>query len=231
MNELTDFYGFLDNLLTGSRLLQETLDKHKEALEGNKPKEPYEDKTLLEFEKQKNDCLKDLLTVAVDQYQRVGAEHANYQKRIYKQINDTIAYEKEMIIKALLPALDNFESALSGLANSPSAENVNDFARGIRIIYEQLLDILKTHGVELIEALGEKFDPALHEAMLQKTEPEKQDNLVLEEFQKGYKLNGRVIRPSRVVVNKWPGNKLPAEETKQPEKNLEKTEDESTDTQ
>jgi len=65
-----------------------------------------------------------------------------------------------------------------------------------------MLDILKSHGVEQIKAPGENFDPALHEAMMQKTEPEEEDNIVLEEFQKGYKLNGRVIRPSKVIVNK-----------------------------
>jgi molecular chaperone GrpE len=65
-----------------------------------------------------------------------------------------------------------------------------------------MLDIFKSHGVEHIKAPGEKFDPSMHEAMMQKTEPEKEDNVVLEEFQKGYTLNGRVIRPSKVIVNK-----------------------------
>jgi hypothetical protein len=65
-----------------------------------------------------------------------------------------------------------------------------------------MLDILKSHGVEHIKALGEKFDPALHEVITQKAESEKEENIVLEEFQKGYKLNGRVIRPSRVIINK-----------------------------
>jgi len=65
-----------------------------------------------------------------------------------------------------------------------------------------MLDILKSHGVEQIKALDEEFDPALHQAMMQKAEPDKEDNIVLEEFQKGYKLNGRVIRPSKVIVNK-----------------------------
>jgi hypothetical protein len=65
-----------------------------------------------------------------------------------------------------------------------------------------MLDILKSHGVEQIKALGEKFDPAQHEAMLQRAEPGAADDVVLEEFQKGYRLNGRVIRPSKVIVNK-----------------------------
>jgi molecular chaperone GrpE len=137
-----------------------------------------------------------------EKLQRVSADYANFQKRVPKQIADTICYEKEKIIKTLLPALDNFESALGGLQNAHSAENTDVFIKGIQIIYDQMLDILKSHGVEQIKAPGEKFDPALHEAMMQKTEPEEEDNIVLEEFQKGYKLNGRVIRPSKVIVNK-----------------------------
>jgi molecular chaperone GrpE len=137
-----------------------------------------------------------------EKLQRVSADYANFQKRVPKQIADTICYEKEKIIKTLLPALDNFESALGGLQNAHSAENTDVFIKGIQIIYDQMLDILKSHGVEQIKAPGENFDPALHEAMMQKTEPEEEDNIVLEEFQKGYKLNGRVIRPSKVIVNK-----------------------------
>ncbi|MFB0555137.1 MAG: nucleotide exchange factor GrpE [Phycisphaerae bacterium] len=131
--------------------------------------------------------------------QRVSADYANFQKRVPKQVADTICYEKERIIKTLLPALDNFEHTLQ---NATSAENADIFVKGIQIIYDQMLDILKLHGVEQIKAPGENFDPAQHEAMMQKTEPEKEDNIVLEEFQKGYKLNGRVIRPSKVIVNK-----------------------------
>ena len=137
--------------------------------------------------------------------QRVSADYANFQKRVPKQISDTIGYEKERIIKSLLPALDNFEHTLQ---NAHSAEDVEVLIKGIRIIYDQLIEILKSHNVEQIKALGETFDPAVHEAMTQRTDEDKDQNVVLEEFQKGYKLNGRVIRPSRVIVNK-----LPVEET------------------
>ncbi|MHC4122349.1 MAG: nucleotide exchange factor GrpE, partial [Planctomycetota bacterium] len=67
------------------------------------------------------------------------------------------------------------------------------------------------HGVEQIEALGQKFDPSIHEAMMQKVAPDKEQNTVLEEFQKGYKLNSRVIRPSKVIVNK-PSTQGPLEQ-------------------
>jgi len=165
--------------------------------------------------------------------QRVSADYANFQKRVPKQISDTIGYEKERIIKTLLPALDNFEHTLQ---SAHSAENVDVLVKGIRIIYDQLLDILKSHNVEQIEALGEIFDPAMHQAMTQQSDPDKEENIVLEEFQKGYRLNGRVIRPSRVIVNKLPGEQpgdgREAEPTEQPEDENDATDgDESRDTE
>ncbi len=153
---------------------------------------------LEELQQQLNDLQKEKDEV-FEKLQRVSADYANYQKRMPKQISDTIAYEKETLIKSLLPALDNFEHTLQ---NADSAKDVNVLVEGIRIIYDQMLNILKSHGVEQIKTLGETFDPALHEAMMKKAEPNREENIVLEEFQKGYKLNGRVIRPSKVIVNK-----------------------------
>jgi molecular chaperone GrpE len=152
-----------------------------------------------------------------EKLQRLSADYANFQKRVPKQIADTIAYEKEKIIKTLLPALDNFEHTLQ---NAASAENVNAFVKGVQIIYDQMLDILKSHGVEVIKALGEKFDPTVHEAMMQKAEPDTKDNVVLEEFQKGYKLNSRVIRPSKVIVNKLPSEQQEHDEGDVREENV-----------
>ena len=199
---LPDFYELLDTLLAqSSKLLRDTLENYKERLERKPTKEEDETTFLLELEKERNKCALELLGIAIDQYQRVSADYANFQKRVPKQIADTICYEKEKIIKALLPVLDNFEHTLQ---NAHSAESVDVLIKGVQIIYDQMLDILKSHGVEQIKALGEAFDPALHQAMMQKDEPERQENIVLEEFQKGYKLNGRVVRPSKVTVNKLP---------------------------
>ncbi len=131
--------------------------------------------------------------------QRISADYVNFQKRSAKQISEAVSYEKEKIVKSLLPAMDNFEHTLS---HSESAEDVEAVIKGVKIIYDQMLDILKSHEAEPISALGEEFDPALHQAMMQKADEEKEDGVVLEEFQKGYKLNGRVIRPAKVVVNK-----------------------------
>lgn len=146
--------------------------------------------------------------------QRVSADYANFQKRVPKQIADTIAYEKERLIRTLLPVLDNFEHTLQSAC---SVENVDALIKGVRIIYDQLLDVLKSHNVEPLNALGEEFDPAVHEAMTHQANPEKKEGIVLEEFQKGYKLNGRVIRPSRVVVNKLPADQTGPQQEKPPQ--------------
>jgi len=169
-----------------------------------KTEKPEKDE-LTELQQELEDLRKEKDEI-FEKLQRVSADYANYQKRIPKQISDTIAYEKETLIRTLLPALDNFEHTLQ---NADSTKNVDVLVKGIRIIYDQMLDILKSHGVEQIKALNEKFDPALHEAMMQKAESDREENIVLEEFQKGYKLNSRVIRPSKVIVNKLTSEQSP----------------------
>ena len=161
---------------------------------------------LKELQQQLNDLQKEKDEV-FGRLQRVSADYANYQKRVPKQISDTITYEKETIIRTLLPALDNLEHTLQSFNliqnnNTPLAADVSVFVEGVQIIHNQMLDILKSHGVEQINALGETFDPAMHEAVMQKSDQDKKDNIVLDEDRKGYKLNGRVIRPSKVIVNK-----------------------------
>ena len=165
--------------------------KNEDSQKQNKceSEEPLE--TIESLRREKDELLAKL--------QRVSADYANYQKRVPKQIADTIGYEKELIIKKLLPVVDNFEHTLQ---NAHSAEDLDVLVKGVRIVYDQLLDVLKSQNVEQIEARGQTFDPALHEAMTQRAEPDAENNTVLEEFQKGYKLNGRVIRPSKVIVNK-----------------------------
>ncbi len=200
-NKLPDFfYGLTDKLPSpGQEHLSEILNEKERNLANIRDKEKDNLKYELEYEKEINSVWKTIYNILFPRYERLSADYANFQKRTSKQTALAICYEKEKIIKTLLPALDNFEHTLQ---NADSAENSDVFVKGIEIIYDQMLDILKSHGVEQIKAPGEKFDPALHEAMMQKTEPEEEDNIVLEEFQKGYKLNGRVIRPSKVVVNK-----------------------------
>ncbi len=159
--------------------------------------------------------------------QRVSADYANFQKRVPRQIADSLGYEKERIFRSLLPALDNFERTLQ---NARSAESVDTLVEGIRIVYDQMLDILKSHEVASTNALGEIFDPSRHEAVMQKSEPEQEENVVLEELQKGYTLNGRVIRPSKVIVNMPITREAPQQEPGAPQERKD-DELETTDTE
>jgi molecular chaperone GrpE len=181
--------------------------------ENNMPQEnaPQSDEsaTLREqldaLQKEKDDLFQKL--------QRLSADYVNYQKRAPRQIADSIVYEKEAIIKSLLPALDNFDQAI---ANAEKGMTLDAMHKGVQIVYSHLLDILKTHGVEVIDSAGMMFDPSMHQAISQQNDPAKEDGLVVEEFQKGYKLSGRVIRPAKVVVNKWasqPQSEQPDETT------------------
>jgi molecular chaperone GrpE len=148
--------------------------------------------------------------------QRVSADYANFQKRVPKQVSDSVAYEKEKILRSLLPILDNMDHLLK----AHSAESTDPLVQGVEIIYGHMLDILKSHSVEQTHALGEPFDPMRHEAIMVREEPGKPANVVLEEVQKGYVIDGHVLRPTRVVVSKAPAsqpsqpqNEEPKEET------------------
>jgi len=143
-----------------------------------------------------------------EKLQRVSADYANYQKRAPKQIADSVSYEKKAIIRSLLPSLDNFAHAL---ASGPNAEAVDGVVKGVQMVFDHMLDALKACGLEQIEAVGKEFDPAVHEAVQLRTETDKPDNVVLEEFQTGYKLNGQVVRPSKVIVNRVPAEDKEAE--------------------
>ena len=136
-----------------------------------------------------------------EKFQRLSADYANFQKRAPKQIAESVAYEKKAIIRSLLPSLDNFAHALASAENA-DGESLEGIIKGVQLVFDHMLDALKAHGVERIVALGTEFDPSFHEAVMQRTEADKPDNIVLEEYQNGYTLNGRVIRPAKVIVNK-----------------------------
>ncbi len=175
-------------------------EKKQQHPQHDQPVQP-DDEQLSEEIQQQLENLREENADMLERLQRISADYANYQKRVPKQVADTVSYEREKIMKSLLPAMDNFEHVL---ANAGQSQDAEDVIKGVRIVYDQMCDILKSHGVEQIDAKDQPFDPALHQAMMRKEEPEQQDNVVLEEFQRGYIMNDRVLRPSKVVVNKAP---------------------------
>jgi molecular chaperone GrpE len=144
--------------------------------------------------------------------QRLSADYQNHQKRSARQIAESITYEKEVIIKSLLPVLDNLDHTIVNAEKLPAS---GDMVKGIKIIYDQFLAILKTHGIEQIIAAGVKFDPAFHQAVMQKIEPGKEDGAILEELRKGYKMGDKVLRPASVIVNKKQAAEPPKKEEPQ----------------
>ncbi len=164
------------------------------------------------------------------QMQRISADYANFQKRSPKQIADSVAYEKMAIIRSLLPSIDNFEHALNG---AKTADSLDSVIEGIQLVFDHMIDALKVQGVERISSLGEQFDPSMHEAMMRRYEEGKPENEVIEEFQSGYKVGDRVIRPCKVIVNKLPEEPQPEPEPEpeQPEEKTEEPNEEETDQQ
>jgi molecular chaperone GrpE len=154
------------------------------AAEGEKP--------LTELEEAKKEALENY-----DRYLRISAEFDNYKKRVQKDRADLLNYGNERLIKELLPIVDSMERALNHVSN---AEDSDAFVEGLKLIYEQLLVSLKKHGVESIESIGQEFDPNFHEAMMKVESDTLDDNKVVEEFEKGYLLNGRLLRPSKVSI-------------------------------
>ena len=199
-------------------------EHHKEK---QQPKEqlPKEGKSAQELQKQ-IESLKQEKEDTFARLQRVAADYDNYQKRSARQLADSVNYEKDKIIKAILPVLDNFEYTLSNTACEVKDEAL---LKGVKIIYDHLLGVLKSQGVEQIQSTGKKFDPAHHEAITHRAEEEKEDGTVLEELQKGYMSNGRVIRASRVVVNKLAAQNTEQSPTAEPQQ--EPDEEETKDTQ
>jgi molecular chaperone GrpE len=161
-------------------------DSHKAA--SPKPKELKEELAQKEKEATEN----------YDKYLRAIADLDNYKKRATKEKADIIKYGKEEVIKDILPFVDSLDRAIEHADSS----DVQAFKEGIKLIQEQLLSCLKKHGVEKIDSIGLDFDPNFHEAMMQVESAEHAENKVVNEVQKGYLLNGRLLRPSKVCICK-----------------------------
>ena len=129
---------------------------------------------------------------------RAKADYANLQKRTAASSSEAIKFANAGLILELLPVVDNFQGAYKAL---PAELESDDWAKGIGFIKQQLEKLLEDNKVVAIKAVGEKFDPNYHEAMEQ-VKSDKKKGIVIEEVLRGYKLDGKVIRPARVKVAK-----------------------------
>lgn len=136
------------------------------------------------------------LKACEERCKRLQADFENFRRRTRQEKEELSAVVAQGLIKDLLPLLDNFERALAADLGG-DREAVKS---GIEMIYKQLLAMLEKNGLEKIEAVGAKFDPNFHEAVMRVPDETQEEDTVLEELQRGYSVRGRVIRPSMVKV-------------------------------
>jgi len=135
----------------------------------------------------------------LDLYIRSQAEIDNLKKRYQKERQDLVKFANESLIKQLLPIVDNLEKAI---AHSQDKNSIEAIREGVDLTLKGLTDILQKAGVEMVEAIGEQFDPNFHEAVSEMADDGIKPGTVIKDLQKGYTLNQRLIRPSMVVVSK-----------------------------
>lgn len=144
------------------------------------------------------DILNEKLADAEDKYLRLQAEFKNYKNRVEKEKSSLIKYSHGEVIKNILPVIDNFERAMASSSNSEV--EVESLLEGIELIKKSFDEFLENSKVELVKTVGEKFDTQYHHAVMKEKSDEFDHNVVIEEFQKGYVLEGKVIRHAMVKV-------------------------------
>ena len=160
--------------------------------------EVVEEKTAEELLQEKIKKLEEEVKASEDKYLRLYAEFENFKRRKNQEIETNNIYKSQKVITEILPSLDNLERALQVDSDN---EEVKALRKGVEMVYEGMLNVLKTEGVEVVETENVQFDPNIHHAVMQGEESDKESGVILDTFQKGYKLKDRVIRPAMVKVN------------------------------
>lgn len=181
---------------------EEIEEAEKEACEASEEaeEEEKEDKKLQKKKakaEKKQDALKEKVEELEDKVKRQMAEFDNFRKRSEKEKNAMFETGAKSVIEKILPVVDNFER---GLATIPEEEKGSPFAEGMEMIYRQLIGELEKMEVKPIPAVGEEFDPALHNAVMQVESDEYESGVIAQELQKGYTYRDSVVRHSMVAV-------------------------------
>lgn len=168
--------------------LNDAEEKEESQVEGtcNREKATEGEEEVAELRRQ--------LEEAHGKYLRLAADFDNFKKRTERQSTDMAVRANQALIAGLLPVLDNFSLALDSIEDT-------SVHTGVKMIYEQLMGFLKSEGLEEIPSLGSDFDPSIHEAVAYIQSSEHEENIIVEEIRKGYKLKGKIIRPGMVKVN------------------------------
>lgn len=130
--------------------------------------------------------------------QRLQAEFENYRRRVTRDQGDLVARAGKRIIEEFLPVVDNLERAID---HATAGGDLEHLLAGVELVQQQVIGVFAREGVDVIDPFGSEFDPQVHQAIGQREDVDVPDNTVVEVFQKGYVLGGRVIRPATVIVS------------------------------
>lgn len=185
-----------EEILSDEETVQEEQPSEEEPEKSTEEKEkPAKKERKLKWAKQ--DELEEKVKEATDRYARLFAEFDNFRKRTDKEKAQRYDFGVRDIVEKILPVIDNFER---GLAAVPEDKADDSFVTGMQMTYKQLLKTLEDAGVKPIEAVGQEFNPDFHNAVMHVDDPEVGDNIIVEEFQKGYIYKDHVVRYSMVKV-------------------------------
>lgn len=170
----------------------------KEIDSGKKDKEKTDDP--LKVMKARLESVEQELKDSHDRFLRVSAEFENYKKRAAREMNDFGKFANESFVKAMLPVVDNLDRAIE--SSSDDDHSIRSVVEGVNMTLKEILKIFEQFGVKPFESLGKTFDPALHQAVMQKETDNHPEKTILNELEKGYMMHDRLLRPAMVVVSK-----------------------------
>jgi molecular chaperone GrpE len=204
---------------------QEETDKQEESPQGSKKEK------MVKIKESEYKRLQEELDQYKDKYVRLYAEFDNARKRMEREKMEFVKFANEGVLADFLDVIDNLERSIN-VAKSKH-EDYDAFLKGIDMIWKQVEEFLKKNNVEPIEAKGKKFDHNYHEVLMQEETDDVEEDTVLEEYQKGYTLNQKVLRTAKVKLSKKPaqeaadeslGSTEETDRTKEPQKNVENNE-------
>tara|TARA_B110001454_G_scaffold83323_1_gene80063 strand:- start:552 stop:1160 length:609 start_codon:yes stop_codon:yes gene_type:complete len=179
---------------------QEKIDDEFDAEVAAENSENMESKEVdVEFLQRQLEKLQEQSKVSLDKVVRAQAEMENLRKRAARDVENAHKYALEKFTNELLPIMDSLEL---GLSASVKAKNLNDLCKGMELTLEMFNTVMEKFGITMIEPKGEKFNPELHDAVSMQETNDSNSGIIIEVMQKGYTLNGRLIRPAMVVVAK-----------------------------
>ncbi len=186
----------LDQELTSDNQIPSSSEEIQSEFTKNQSNQIADNEARLEQLEKEHETLK-------SQYMRIAADFDNFRKRQTRDHDDFRIQLLCTTLSEILPVVDNFERARQQL--NPEGEEAQNLHRSYQGLYKQLVDILKQLGVAPMRVLGQKFDPNLHEAVMRQPSEEQAEDIIIEELQRGYHLNGRVLRHALVKVSMGPG--------------------------